>query len=111
MSEKDFYGSEKSVTARAATEVRIEFVDPAGSVKVLKQRIPLLEGEVTDSALLNVAALRRFCGERIAAAKADNALLSLHLKCTMMKVRSDHVRALCVSVFRRHPFYSPTPRS
>src|SRR5271169_2056679 len=86
MSDKDFYGSEKSTTVGAATNVRIEFVDPAGAVKVLKQSIPLLEGEVIDCAVMNVAALRRFYAEQMAAAKADNALLSLHLKCTMMKI-------------------------
>src|SRR5579871_4736743 len=36
MRDKDFYGSEKSVTMGGATKVRIEFVDPAGDVKVLK---------------------------------------------------------------------------
>src|SRR5271169_6625775 len=99
MSDKDFYGSEKSTTVGAATNVRIEFVDPAGAVKVLKQRIPLLEGEVIDCAVMNVAALRRFYAEQMAAAKADNALLSLHLKCTMMKVSDPIVFGHCVSVY------------
>src|ERR1700678_3416789 len=52
MSDKDFYGSEKSITVGAATNVRIEFVDPAGAVKVLKQSIPLVEGEVFDCAAM-----------------------------------------------------------
>src|ERR1700678_2501952 len=99
MSGKDFYGSEKSVTPGAATEVRIEFVNPAGEVKVLKQRIPLLEGEVIDCAVMNVAALRRFYAEQIAAAKADNALFSLHLKCTMMKVSDPIVFGHCVAEY------------
>src|ERR1700735_49851 len=99
MSDKDFYGSEKSVTAGAATEVRIEFVNPAGAVKVLKQRIPLLEGEVIDCAVMNVAALRRFYAEQIAAAKADNALFSLHLKCTMMKVSDPIMFGHCVAEY------------
>ncbi|MES1257088.1 MAG: NADP-dependent isocitrate dehydrogenase [Acidobacteriota bacterium] len=99
MSDKDFYGTEKSVTAVAATEVRIEFVDPAGAVKVLKQRIPLLESEVLDCAVMNVTALRSFCAEQMAAAKADNALLSLHLKCTMMKVSDPIIFGHCVSVY------------
>src|SRR4029077_9704441 len=64
MSEKDFYGSEKSTTVGAATNVRIEFVDSAGAMKVLKQSIPLLEGEVIDCAVMNVAALRRFYAEQ-----------------------------------------------
>jgi isocitrate dehydrogenase len=99
MSDKDFYGSEKSVTVGAATEVRIEFVDAAGAVKVLKQRIPLLEGEVLDCAVMSVAALREFYAEQIAAAKADGALFSLHLKCTMMKVSDPIMFGHCVTEY------------
>jgi isocitrate dehydrogenase len=99
MSDKDFYGSEKSTTVGAATNVRIEFVDPAGAVKVLKQGIPLLAGEVIDCAVMNVAALRKFYAEQMAAAKADNALLSLHLKCTMMKISDPIMFGHCVAVY------------
>src|SRR6204780_684309 len=99
MSDKDFYGSEKSTTVGAATNVRIEYVDLAGAVKVLKQSIPLLEGEVVDCAVMNVAALRRFYAEQMAAAKADNALLSLHLKCTMMKISDPIMFGHCVAVY------------
>jgi isocitrate dehydrogenase len=99
MSDKDFYGSEKSITVGAATNARIEFVDSTGAVKVLKQSIPLLEGEVIDCAVMNVAALRRFYAEQIAAAKADDALLSLHLKCTMMKVSDPIMFGHCVAVY------------
>ena len=99
MNDKDFYGSENSTTVGAATNVRIEFVDSAGAVKVLKQSIPLLEGEVIDGAVMNVAALRRFYAEQMAAAKADNALLSLHLKCTMMKVSDPIMFGHCVAVY------------
>src|ERR1700678_2223954 len=99
MSDKDFYGSEKSKTIGAATNVRIEFVDSAGAVKVLKQSIPLLEGEVIDCAVMNVAALRKFYAEQMTAAKADHALLSLHLKCTMMKISDPIMFGHCVSVY------------
>src|ERR1700722_20352471 len=99
MSDKDFFGSEKSTTVGAATNVRIEFVDSGGMVKVLKQSIPLLKGEVIDCAVMNVAALRRFYAEQLAAAKADNALLSLHLKCTMMKISDPIMFGHCVAVY------------
>jgi isocitrate dehydrogenase len=99
MSNKDFFGSEKSVTVSAATEARIEFVDSAGAVKVLKQRVPLTKGEVVDCAVMNVAALRKFYAEQIAAAKADNGLLSLHLKCTMMKVSDPIMFGHCVAEY------------
>jgi isocitrate dehydrogenase len=104
MSEKDFFGSEKSVTVNSAgdahiKDARIEFVDSAGAVEVLKQRIPLTEGEVVDCAVMNVAALRRFYAEQIAAAKADSALFSLHLKCTMMKVSDPIMFGHCVAEY------------
>ncbi len=99
MSDKDFYGSEKSVTVSSATVARIEFVDSAGAVKVLKQRVPLTEAEVVDCAVMNVTAMRRFYAEQIAAAKADNALFSLHLKCTMMKVSDPVMFGHCVAEY------------
>ncbi len=99
MSGKDFYGTEKSTTIGSPTEARIEFVDARGGVKVLKQRMALLEGEVIDSAVMNVRALRKFYAEQMAAAKADNALLSLHLKCTMMKISDPILFGHCVSVY------------
>ena len=99
MSEKDFFGTEKSVTVASATDARIEFTDSNGGVRVLKQRIPLTAGEVLDCAVMNVAALRKFYAEQIAAAKADDALFSLHLKCTMMKVSDPIMFGHCVEEF------------
>jgi isocitrate dehydrogenase len=99
MSKNDFFGSEKSMTMTAATEARIEFVDSAGAVKVLKQKVKLTESEVVDCAAMNVAALRKFYVEQFAAAKADNALLSLHLKCTMMKVSDPIMFGHCVAEY------------
>ncbi len=99
MSDQDFYGTERSVTVGSATGARIEFVDSAGAVKVMKQRLPLTEGEVVDCAVMNVKALRKFFAEQIAAAKADNALFSLHLKCTMMKVSDPVMFGHCVAEF------------
>lgn len=99
MKDKDFYGSEKSVTVGAATDARIEFVDSAGKATVLKDKLPLLEGEVLDSAVMNVSALRAFYTEQMPRARADKALLSLHLKCTMMKVSDPVMFGHCVSVY------------
>jgi isocitrate dehydrogenase len=99
MSDKDFFGSEKSVTVSSPAAVRIEFVDSAGAVKVLKQSIRLTAGEVIDCAAMNVAALRKFYAAQIAAARADNALFSLHLKCTMMKVSDPIMFGHCVAEY------------
>jgi monomeric isocitrate dehydrogenase len=71
-------------------------------VRVLKPGIRLQAGEVVDTAVMNVAALRAFYAASIQQAKKDNLLLSLHLKCTMMKVSGpDHVRPLRLGVFSR----------
>ena len=99
MTEKDFYGTEKSTTIEKGCQVRIEFVGAGGKVKPLKTGLALLEGEVIDSAVMNVAALRRFYAREIDAAKRDGALLSLHLKATMMKVSDPIMFGHCVSVF------------
>ncbi|MDP7061432.1 MAG: NADP-dependent isocitrate dehydrogenase [Planctomycetota bacterium] len=99
MSGKDFFGSERSMTMEKATEMSIEFVGEDGPTTVLKEGVPLLAGEVLDSSIMNVAALRAFFQEQMAAAKADGCLLSLHLKATMMKVSDPIMFGHCVSVY------------
>jgi isocitrate dehydrogenase len=99
MTEKDFYGSEKSVTMEKADTLRIEFVAADGAATVLKENLAVQAGEVVDSSLMNVAALRAFFARTIDEAKADGALLSLHLKATMMKISDPVMFGHCVSVF------------
>jgi len=99
MKEKDFFESEKSTTTEKTDDVRIEFVDNDGKVNVLKENISLQEGEVIDTAVMNVAALRKFYSEQIDKAKQDGVLLSLHLKATMMKVSDPIMFGHCVSVY------------
>ncbi len=99
MSGGDFYESEKSITVEAPTEVRFEFVAEDGTVTTLKEGPKLLEGEVFDTAVMNVRALREFYAEQIDKAKAEDTLLSLHLKATMMKVSDPIMFGHCVSVF------------
>jgi len=104
MSDGDFYASEKSVVVGKECSVRIEYVDSEGSVSVLKDKTPLLAGEVVDAAVLNVRALREFYAEQITLSKKDNVLLSLHLKATMMKVSDPIMFGHCVSVFYKDVF-------
>jgi isocitrate dehydrogenase len=100
----DFYGSEKSVTVAGDCQARIEFVGADGSVKVLKEKLGLLAGEVMDASVMNVKALRAFYQEQIAAAKKDDLLLSLHLKATMMKVSDPVMFGHAVAVFYKDVF-------
>ncbi len=99
MEGKDFFESEKSTTVEKAAEVRIEFVAAAGAVSVLKDGLALLEGEVIDTSVMNVKALRKFYAEQMDAARKDGVLLSLHLKATMMKVSDPIMFGHCVSVY------------
>ncbi len=99
MTGKDFYGTEQSVTMEKAALTKIEFVDTAGNTTVLKDDLALQAGEVADTAVMNVAALRQFYAEQIDAAKKDNTLLSLHMKATMMKISDPIIFGHCVSVY------------
>ncbi len=99
MTEKDFYGSEKSATMDEACDVRIEFENTNNEVTVLKEKLSLLEGEVIDASVMNVVALRKFYAEQIEDAKKDGVLLSLHLKATMMKISDPIMFGHAVSVY------------
>ncbi|MFZ1375662.1 MAG: NADP-dependent isocitrate dehydrogenase [Geothrix sp.] len=104
MSGGDFYGSETSTTVAKATTVRIEFVGEDGTVKVLKEKTALTDGEVLDSSVMSVKALRAFYAEQIEVAKRDGLLLSLHLKATMMKISDPVMFGHAVSVFYKDVF-------
>jgi isocitrate dehydrogenase len=99
MNDKDFFSSETSVTMNGADEVKIEFVADDGATTLLKDGLALQKGEVIDSAVMNVAALRAFFAEQIEAAQKDDVLLSLHLKATMMKISDPIMFGHAVSVF------------
>ena len=104
MSSGDFYGSEKSLTLVEPTTVKIEFADGAGNATVLKDKTPLLAGEIIDTSVMNVRSLRKFYADQIADAKATGVLLSLHLKATMMKVSDPIMFGHAVTVFYKDVF-------
>ena len=99
MANGDFYGTERAVTVAATGSAAIEFVAADGNTTVLKAGIPLMADEIIDCAVLNVRELRNFYAEEMAKAKADDVLLSLHLKTTMMRVADPIIFGHCVSVY------------
>jgi len=99
MSDRDFYGTEKSTTVTATQVGRIEFQGADGTVKVLKDKLPLTAGEVLDVAVMSRAALRDFYERQMQDAKSQGVLLSLHLKGTMMKVSDPIMFGHAVSVY------------
>ena len=104
MEEGDFYGSEKSAVIGDTQGVRIEFVDPNGSVTVLKEKVELSRGEVIDTSVMNVRKLRQFYSDEIEQCQKDQVLLSLHLKATMMKVSDPVLFGHAVSIYYRELF-------
>ncbi len=99
MTSGDFYGSEQALTVAATGTAAIEFVAPDRNTTVLKAGIPLLADEIIDCAVMNVRQLREFYAEQMAKAKADDVLLSLHVKTTMMRVSDPIIFGHCVSVY------------
>lgn len=107
MGTDDFRSNEQSIIIETPGDVQIRHVAADGTTTVLKERVPVLAGEILDSTVLHVAALDRFLAEQIAAAKAEGVLFSVHLKATMMKVSDPiifgHVvRAFLPEVFERY---------
>jgi isocitrate dehydrogenase len=86
MQADDFRSTEKSAVVTKAGLVRIELVGPDGTTTVLRESVPVLEGEVVDASVMRVAALHEFLAAQIARAKTDDVLFSVHLKATMMKI-------------------------
>ena len=100
----DFYGTEQSVTVENDSQFKIEFVGKDGSVKELKGLAPLKAGEVIDTSVMNLAALKAFVKQTKEEAKAAGVLLSAHLKATMMKVSDPIIFGAVVSVYFEEVF-------
>ncbi len=99
MQSGDFYGSEKSVTVNGDTQYKIEFVSNSGEVKELKGLANLKAGEVIDSSVMSISALKQFVAQAISEAKSSGVLLSAHLKATMMKVSDPIIFGAIVEVY------------
>ena len=104
MADNDFYGSEKSVTTNAATEVKIEFASANGSTTELKPFFALEEGEIIDASVMSISSLKSFVAKEIADAKEQGVLFSLHMKATMMKVSDPIIFGAAVEVFYKEIF-------
>ncbi|PRZ23909.1 NADP-dependent isocitrate dehydrogenase [Flavobacterium granuli] len=104
MENGDFYGSEQSLTIAEATDVKIEFVAKDGSTTVLKASTPLKAGEIIDSSVMHLNALKSFVAKTIEEAKKNNVLLSVHLKATMMKVSDPIIFGAIVEVYFKDVF-------
>ncbi|MEZ5345570.1 MAG: NADP-dependent isocitrate dehydrogenase [Pyrinomonadaceae bacterium] len=104
MNSGDFYGTENSTTVDSAGTFRIVFYGNDGSEKVLKEPAPLKAGEVIDSSVMSVEALKTFVAEAIEEAKEKDVLLSAHLKATMMKISDPIIFGAIVETYFKDVF-------
>ena len=104
MTSGDFFGTENSTTVESDGKFRIVFYGNDGSEKVLKDYAPLKAGEVIDSSVMSLSALRTFVKQTITEAKEKNVLLSAHLKATMMKVSDPIIFGAIVETYFKDVF-------
>jgi isocitrate dehydrogenase len=104
MNTGDFYGTENSTTVENEGKFKIVFYGNDGSATTLKDFAPLKAGEVVDSSVMNLAALKSFVETAIAEAKEKDVLLSAHLKATMMKVSDPIIFGAIVETYFKDVF-------
>lgn len=104
MSKHDFYGSEQSVVVSDACDVKIQLLDESGATVVLKEKVSLEANEVIDASCMSAKALREFFEAEMQDAKANDVMLSLHLKATMMKVSDPVMFGHAVTVYYKDVF-------
>ena len=104
MTTGDFFGTENSTTVQADGEFRIVFYGNDGSEQVLKSFSPSIKGEVIDSSVMTLSALKDFVKEAIEEAKTKDVLLSAHLKATMMKISDPIIFGAIVEVYFKDVF-------
>ncbi len=104
MSGNDFFGTENSTTVENEGQFRIVFYGNDGSEQVLKDLAPLKAGEVIDSSVMELSALKDFVRDAIADAKQKDVLLSAHLKATMMKISDPIIFGAIVETYFKDVF-------
>ncbi|MEQ1604437.1 MAG: NADP-dependent isocitrate dehydrogenase [Pyrinomonadaceae bacterium] len=104
MTSGDFFGTENSTTVENEGKFRIVSYGNDGSEKILKDFSPLKAGEVIDSSIMKLSALRSFVKEAIGEAKEKDILLSAHLKATMMKISDPIIFGAIVETYFKDVF-------
>ena len=94
----------KTISKENAGDCKIEFVNPQGKVTILKDKLPLIKGEIIDGTVMSKRALIKFLEGLIEDAKKEDVLFSVQLKATMMKVSDPIIFGHVVSVFFKEVF-------
>ncbi len=100
----DFFGSEQSAVMTSPGNLKIELQTESGETYNLKAETPVQQGEVIDTAVMNLKALQTFFKDAMDDANERGLLLSLHLKATMMKVSDPIIFGHAVEVYFKEVF-------
>ncbi|AGS06882.1 NADP-dependent isocitrate dehydrogenase [Candidatus Profftella armatura] len=104
MTKGDFYDNEKSITLNKSCNIRMELLCHNKKILILNKKIPLLKDEILDSSFLSKELLCDFYENQIKHAYENNLLLSLHLKCTMMKKSDPIIFGYAIKTFYKNVF-------
>ncbi|WP_298036659.1 NADP-dependent isocitrate dehydrogenase [uncultured Campylobacter sp.] len=103
MQKGDFYENEHSIIASKDEKFYINFISSDGKKELLKE-LAIQSGEVVDAAYLSVNELDKFYESCFETALKENLTLSLHLKCTMMKVSDPVIFAHAIKSYFKEVF-------
>ncbi len=104
MNKGDFKANEQSLTIDSPTNAQILHTDTSGNTTVLKETISLLSGEIIDATIMSKKVLLEFLKEKMAQAKSEGILFSVHLKATMMKVSDPIIFGHVVEIYFQKVF-------
>merc|ERR1712038_1313492 len=104
MEDGDFFSAEQSHIMPSAGNVKITLKQDDGTIKVLKESLPLQAGEVIDATRMNTAALCQFFEKEMQDCFDKKLMMSLHMKATMMKVSDPIIFGHCVKIFYKDVF-------
>ena len=103
MQKGDFYENEHSIIASKDEKFYINFISLDGKKELLKE-LAVQSGEIVDATFLSVYELDKFYESCFDEAKKENLTLSLHLKCTMMKVSDPVIFAHAIKSYFKEVF-------
>merc|ERR1719310_1764494 len=104
MKDGDFYSHERSLIVEENCVARIELHGDDGTTQILREKVPLQQGDVLDATYMSTKLLCDYYEECIQEAKEKDILFSLHLKATMMKVSDPIMFGHCVRVYFKDVF-------
>ena len=103
MQKGDFYENEHSIIAEKDEKFYINFISLEGKKELLKE-LAVQSGEIVDATFLSADELDKFYESCFEEAKKENLTLSLHLKCTMMKISDPVIFAHAIKSYFKEVF-------